>query len=166
MFHWDPSRPPYPGLLAFQEQDAAIFFGRDDEIRGGLDRLNSLRSLGGARLVLFLGASGSGKSSLVRAGPLPRLRREQLAAAAAFSTAGKTARRAGAGAGRLPELRSGARLAGDPERAAPRRRRRAAGWGGSERPRARPPDRGGAARGDRAADRRSDRGAARLWSQR
>jgi excinuclease UvrABC ATPase subunit len=76
MFHWDPSRPPYPGLLAFQEQDAAIFFGRDDEIRGGLDRLNSLRSLGGARLVLFLGASGSGKSSLVRAGLLPRLRRD------------------------------------------------------------------------------------------
>ena len=76
MFHRDPSRPPYPGLLAFQEQDAAIFFGRDDEIRGGLDRLNSLRSLGGARLVLFLGASGSGKSSLVRAGLLPRLRRD------------------------------------------------------------------------------------------
>jgi hypothetical protein len=29
---WDGSRPPYPGLLALQEQDAAIFYGRDAEI--------------------------------------------------------------------------------------------------------------------------------------
>jgi hypothetical protein len=75
-FNWDPSRPPYPGLLAFQEQDAAIFFGREDEISDGLDALNRLRRLGGPRLILFLGASGSGKSSLVRAGLLPRLRRD------------------------------------------------------------------------------------------
>ena len=76
LFHWDSRRPPYPGLLAFQEEDAAIFFGRDDEIRNGLDTLNSLRQLGGARLLMFFGASGSGKSSLVRAGMLPRLRRD------------------------------------------------------------------------------------------
>ena len=76
MFHWDADRPPYPGLLAFQEQDAAIFFGREDEISDALDTLNRLRRQGGGRLVLFLGASGSGKSSLVRAGLLPRLRRD------------------------------------------------------------------------------------------
>jgi hypothetical protein len=76
MFDWDPHRPPYPGLLALQEQDAAIFFGRDQEIGAGLDRLSRLRRMGGARLTLFLGASGSGKSSLVRAGLLPRLRRD------------------------------------------------------------------------------------------
>ncbi|MEM7352674.1 MAG: TIR domain-containing protein [Acidobacteriota bacterium] len=76
MFDWDGSRPPYPGLLAFQEDDAAIFFGRENEIREGLGQLRRLERFGGARWTLVLGASGSGKSSLVRAGLLPRLRRD------------------------------------------------------------------------------------------
>jgi WD40 repeat protein len=74
-FDWDASRPPYPGLLAFEEPDAAVFFGRDNEIRDGLDSLGRQRRFGGARFVLLLGASGSGKSSLLRAGIIPRLRR-------------------------------------------------------------------------------------------
>ena len=74
---WDGSRPPYPGLLAFDEKDAAIFFGRDDEIGTGLDRLNQMQRYGGAGLMLVLGGSGSGKSSMVRAGMLPRLRRAE-----------------------------------------------------------------------------------------
>ncbi len=74
-FDWDGDRPPYPGLLAFQEQDAAIFFGRGEEIGDTIDLLERVRRLGGADLVLVLGASGTGKSSLVRAGVLPRLRR-------------------------------------------------------------------------------------------
>src|SRR5688572_19828476 len=61
---WDGSRPPYPGLLALQEQDAAFFFGRDAEIGQGLDVLNRTHRFGGAGLVVTLGASGSGKSSL------------------------------------------------------------------------------------------------------
>ncbi len=77
LFDWDGRRPPYPGLMAFQEQDAAIFFGRDKEIREGLALLNRLRQFGGPRLTLMLGASGSGKSSLMRAGLLPRLKRDQ-----------------------------------------------------------------------------------------
>jgi hypothetical protein len=72
---WDGSRPPYPGLLAFDELDAAIFFGRENEIRDALDPLSQQRSFGGARFLLVLGASGSGKSSLLRAGIIPRLRR-------------------------------------------------------------------------------------------
>ncbi len=72
-FAWDPRRPPYPGLMAFQEADAAVFFGRDADIRAGLDALNRVRRFGGARLTIYLGASGSGKSSLLRAGVLPRL---------------------------------------------------------------------------------------------
>ncbi len=75
-FEWDTTRPPYPGLLAFQEQDAAIFFGRDKEIREGQALLNCLQQFGGPRLTLMLGASGSGKSSLMRAGLLPRLKRD------------------------------------------------------------------------------------------
>ncbi len=77
LFDWDHSRSPYPGLPAFQEQDAAIFFGRDKEIREGLALLNRLQQFGGPRLTLMLGASGSGKSSLMRAGLLPRLKRDQ-----------------------------------------------------------------------------------------
>ena len=76
MLHYDSSRPPYPGLQALQEADAAVFFGRDDDISAGLEALASLRRLAGARLLLLLGASGSGKSSLLRAGLLPRLRRD------------------------------------------------------------------------------------------
>jgi hypothetical protein len=38
VFDWDSSRSPYPGLMAFQEEDAAIFFGRDLEIRAGLEK--------------------------------------------------------------------------------------------------------------------------------
>ena len=77
MFDWDGTRPPYPGLMAFQEQDAAIFFGRKEEINQGLALLNRLQQFGGPRLTLMLGASGSGKSSLMRAGLLPRLKRDQ-----------------------------------------------------------------------------------------
>jgi WD40 repeat protein len=75
-FDWDPTRPPYPGLLAFAEADAAIYFGRDDDIRRLIERLNARRAQGGAKLVAVLGASGSGKSSLLRAGVLPRLKRD------------------------------------------------------------------------------------------
>ena len=74
-FAWDESRSPYPGLPAFEEQDARVYFGRDAEIQKGLDVLQRLRQLGGARTLLVLGASGSGKSSLVRAGLVPRLKR-------------------------------------------------------------------------------------------
>lgn len=75
-FQYDPKRPPYPGLLAFQEEDAAVFFGRDDCIRDALDKLNNISRYGGRRIVMLLGASGSGKSSLVRAGLVPRLKRD------------------------------------------------------------------------------------------
>ncbi|MFM9046971.1 MAG: toll/interleukin-1 receptor domain-containing protein, partial [Cyanobium sp.] len=74
-FSWDGTSPPYPGLLAFEEEDAPVYFGRDDEIRHLRDRLTARQTLGGIRLLVVLGASGSGKSSLLRAGVLPRLRR-------------------------------------------------------------------------------------------
>lgn len=64
-FSWDPGRPPYPGLLAFQERDAAVFFGREVPIQSAVETLSRLRRFGGKRLAVVLGASGSGKSSLV-----------------------------------------------------------------------------------------------------
>jgi WD40 repeat protein len=59
---------PYRGLFAFREEDAARFFGRE-EIS---DRL--VAQLTRSRLVAVVGPSGSGKSSLVFAGALPRVR--------------------------------------------------------------------------------------------
>lgn len=76
-FAWDGTRSPFPGFDAFEEDDAAIFFGRDDEIRHVNERLNSHRTHGGAGLIILLGASGSGKSSLLRAGVIPRLKRQR-----------------------------------------------------------------------------------------
>jgi DNA-binding SARP family transcriptional activator/WD40 repeat protein/molybdopterin-guanine dinucleotide biosynthesis protein len=61
---------PYQGLRPFDEADAAVFFGRDAVI----DDLEE--AVGRHRLVTVVGASGSGKSSLVRAGLVPRLREQ------------------------------------------------------------------------------------------
>jgi WD40 repeat protein len=72
-FAWDASRPPFPGLAAFEREDAAIFFGRDDDVRACIEQLNARRVYGALRAVVLLGASGSGKSSVLRAGVLPRI---------------------------------------------------------------------------------------------
>jgi hypothetical protein len=74
-FPWDPKRPPYPGLLCFDQEDAALYFGRGEEIRELIAGLQVLRIQGAQRLLVLLGASGAGKSSLLRAGLLPRLAR-------------------------------------------------------------------------------------------
>ncbi len=64
---------PYPGLSAFQSYHAGVYFGRDDEIRELREGLNQMASRRSPRMLFVVGASGSGKSSLVRAGLLPRL---------------------------------------------------------------------------------------------
>ena len=74
-FEWDARRSPYPGMLAFDQEDAAVYFGRDDDIRRLSERLEARRNQGGAKLIALLGSSGSGKSSLLRAGVIPRLKR-------------------------------------------------------------------------------------------
>lgn len=64
------TKDPYPGLMHFGRSDAPIFFGRRAETR---DLLRRLATDQGRRFVLVTGASGSGKSSLVRAGVWSRL---------------------------------------------------------------------------------------------
>jgi len=59
---------PYPGLRAFDERDAARFFGRSEEI------VRLARHLDEHPLVALVGPSGVGKSSLIRAGVVPRLK--------------------------------------------------------------------------------------------
>lgn len=64
-----PQRNPYKGLRPFAEADAADFFGRTRLV----DRLAG-RLAAGDRMLTVVGPSGSGKSSAVHAGLLPRLR--------------------------------------------------------------------------------------------
>ncbi|MEL7542091.1 MAG: toll/interleukin-1 receptor domain-containing protein, partial [Pseudomonadota bacterium] len=70
---------PFPGLSAFDDEDhhAAIFYGRDPEIISCLEHLRQARANSSNKPIGIIGASGSGKSSLMRAGILPRLRRER-----------------------------------------------------------------------------------------
>ena len=69
----DPLWPgcPYLGLVPFEEQDAQLFYGRDELADQLVRRLGE--RLDGAGILLVAGESGSGKSSLLRAGLLPRL---------------------------------------------------------------------------------------------
>ena len=60
---------PYRGLERFEDRDRDLFFGRDQLIK------SLLAQLGNTNVLLILGASGSGKSSVVRAGLLPALSR-------------------------------------------------------------------------------------------
>jgi hypothetical protein len=69
---------PFPGLSSFGDDaaDAALFYGRSREIAHTLEELRSMRAVRDLRPLVILGASGAGKSSLLKAGVIPRLRRE------------------------------------------------------------------------------------------
>src|SRR5512141_2747941 len=64
----EPGDPPYQGLQYFSERDAGRFFGREQLTARVIGRLQRTRFLA------VIGASGSGKSSLVRAGVVPALK--------------------------------------------------------------------------------------------
>jgi WD40 repeat protein/class 3 adenylate cyclase len=64
---------PYKGLRAFEEGDAVDFFGREELVHQLVDRVADTRFLA------VVGPSGSGKSSVVRAGLIPALRRGAVA---------------------------------------------------------------------------------------
>lgn len=66
------TKNPYKGLRAFQQADAADFFGRAAMISRVLDRLQE--PVVQSNFLAVIGPSGSGKSSLVKAGVLPALR--------------------------------------------------------------------------------------------
>jgi hypothetical protein len=70
---WDSTRPIFPGLAAFDTEDRAVFFGREDEVTRLAAELRARITRREPRGVVVVGASGSGKSSLVRAGLIPRL---------------------------------------------------------------------------------------------
>src|SRR4051794_20094123 len=74
-----PARP-YPGLRPFEAHEWSIFFGRERMIDEVIARLAT------HRLIVIHGASGSGKSSLVRAGVMPKLARQYLRHGAPWMT--------------------------------------------------------------------------------
>ena len=70
---------PYKGLLAFQENDGDRFFGREKEIKILWEKLSLLHEEPERTSILpIYGPSGSGKSSLARAGLIPELARRPL----------------------------------------------------------------------------------------
>ena len=74
----DADDGPYPGLARFEPGDGAHFHGRDDLTA------ELLALTGRARFAAAVGASGSGKSSLLRAGLIPALRALELSEEQAF----------------------------------------------------------------------------------
>ena len=77
-------RNPYKGLHAFKEDDAADFFGREALTQELVEQVKRLLATEHperppARLLTVIGPSGSGKSSVVMAGLLPRLRQGTVA---------------------------------------------------------------------------------------
>ena len=63
---------PYKGLSAFGEKDAAFFFGREKFTEELFEMAHH------QQLVALIGTSGSGKSSVVFAGLIPKLREEGI----------------------------------------------------------------------------------------
>ncbi|MCB9251179.1 MAG: AAA family ATPase [Flavobacteriales bacterium] len=62
---------PFPGLRPFQKHESGLFFGRENHVG------EILRKLSTFRFVSIVGNSGSGKSSLVRAGVLPKIEQSE-----------------------------------------------------------------------------------------
>jgi Caspase domain/NACHT domain len=67
---------PYKGLASFEKEDSQLFFGRKRLIEGSKEKEGLLSKVSGSKLTVVLGLSGSGKSSLVKAGLIPALEQE------------------------------------------------------------------------------------------
>lgn len=63
---------PYRGLSAFADTDSSVFYGREHAVANL--RAKVVESIGAGGITFLVGASGSGKSSLLRAGLIPALR--------------------------------------------------------------------------------------------
>ena len=63
---------PFPGLRSFDSRDAKLFFGRENHIKKLRDKLKE------SRFLAIIGSSGSGKSSLIKAGLIPSLENQNL----------------------------------------------------------------------------------------
>ena len=75
---------PYRGLYAFESEQAQYFCGRDEAVRTLISRLAE------SRFLAVIGYSGSGKSSLVKAGLLPQLKGDRLPGSSEWAIASFT----------------------------------------------------------------------------
>ena len=83
---------PYKGLAAFDESDADLFFGREEQIerlrllfQDLYERSSEVEAT--SRILAIIGPSGCGKSSLVKAGLIPTLKRYPLMSGQVFQVA-------------------------------------------------------------------------------
>jgi WD40 repeat protein/DNA-binding SARP family transcriptional activator len=85
-----PGEPPFKGLNFFDEADAELFFGREELTAQLVAQVCDCLAPdhGQYRLLTVIGASGSGKSSIVRAGLVPALRRLALSAEGSIARSG------------------------------------------------------------------------------
>lgn len=88
---WSPddedTRCPYPGLRSYRADDAPTFFGRD-RVTAELAEMVGRVADGPGGMVILVGASGSGKSSLLHAGLVPALTASETGWAAVTLTPG------------------------------------------------------------------------------
>jgi formylglycine-generating enzyme required for sulfatase activity len=68
----EPHASPFPGLACFERKHAPVFFGQDQTLRQAQAKVETLTA-SASQFLLILGASGCGKSSLLRAGLVPWL---------------------------------------------------------------------------------------------
>ena len=87
---------PYRGLMAFQPEDGDVFFGREEVVATTLGEILA------GRFMAVVGASGSGKSSLVRAGLIPAFRRARAAEVRVMTPGSDPERELQRSAGRRP----------------------------------------------------------------
>jgi len=80
-----PGEPPYKGLQYFDVADSALFFGREALTAQLVQRMAYLHDNHAARFLAIVGASGSGKSSLARAGLVPAWKAGIVTGAATLS---------------------------------------------------------------------------------
>ncbi|MGY3059926.1 WD40 repeat protein/energy-coupling factor transporter ATP-binding protein EcfA2 [Streptomyces sp. TE3672] len=80
-------RSPFPGLHAFTEHDSRHFFGRDADVAAVLELLGAHG--GPTRCVTLVGPSGSGKSSVLMAGVMPRLKEQGVEVVLLRATSGQ-----------------------------------------------------------------------------
>lgn len=75
---WTQDKSPFPGLVSFTEEYASQFYGREQKIVEVCNKVEEAEQGGKYPFLIVTGSSGVGKSSLLKAGVVPELRRRAL----------------------------------------------------------------------------------------